>query len=372
MDSYRILNDYKLIILLISYAWSGHQIIKRPTVDAVFRAKIFSDINDGDLLIIRDSFLLRINLDFEFLETSLKKMLNDELGKNYLKKFGVNINKDKIKLVPDLFASKRFLESTALNFADNIDAELKNRERKIQKLGISKGKSLDDSLLVEFNQRLKKCEELNDIEELLLYYTMGLGADLMNGFLKGDLSLFKSRSKLKASWGSSQVVTPSVLLDSAVNALKLRDSIIYGKIKRPTVLYRGVGILNFLECINMDENKIRKLVPNSNDKSLENLLIEYVNSNEGIIYRSLGVTSTTINNKIAEWHAQRYKSNGQYPIIMEIYLQANSTFGKDFRETSFSKYDANQEVILKPGQKIELGGACKMKDYISICCVTIP
>lgn len=405
MNERKVLNNYKLVLLIVSYFESGkttnnhaqlskvevklnNALIRRATYDKIIKAKNFSDIDDTSLKLFRTAvsdWARSKSLKIDELATILAVCIENEIlpneDINLLKKLGLRnlfseiekkqnssksikeiVSKEIAKIIPN----QNFLNAMMKNFKEDLDAEVEAREKEISKLGIRKNLSNDDSILIAFNKKMSKCKSFEDVEDLLLSYTTSHGCDLINGFLRGNLSTVKSNEpNLKLSWGNSSNVSFSVLLDGAIKALELRKVLMYGKLDSITTVYRGLNIEGLLKFIGIEKEK---LIDKYNGKNLseKGMIVNYINK-EHPLYQTKAITSTTLNPQTAQLHAKR---SPQSKVFMKIELQKGTAFGKDFRNTTFGSDDYNEEVILKPMQKIRLKSATLMGDWVSIQCVT--
>ena len=157
-----------------------------------------------------------------------------------------------------------------------------------------------------------------------------------------------------------------------LQALKLKNTIMYGTIDTQIKVYRGIGFERLLYFINVDKSKLEK----NTGRGLKNIgrligrklknidrLIEYINQNKPI-YSADSMTSTTTQKNIAVGHALKHvqRSGSEFGVVMSITLNKNTSFGKDLSTTTFGPDDKNKEVILKPQQKIKLIRAKKYFD----------
>lgn len=393
MKNAKVLNDYKLLVLLLSYMeWEepdkvDNALIRKPLTDKVIKATNFSDIDDGalELLKLRIEKLACKSSSGLFGLFEIVSVLTDLATKHLiptddislLKKFGIkDFCPSKIKNeILKIFVSEKFLRATVKNFRNDIEYEMDTREKEISKLGVSKDSSLDDSILTAFNKKLSSCKSFKEIEDLLLYYTTTVGGDLINAFLNGDLTVFNSKKpEVKSSWGTSPKVSFNLLLDSAIKALEFKKEIIYGILEHVTTVYRGIDLERLLRytkitkddlfdrrgCFDIIVERFKK-----DEKSkIQRRLLQYINK-EKPIYQAKSVTSTSRDKNIAvEYHSKRH----DIPILMAISLKEGTVFGKDFSKTSFGSDDYNKEIILMPSQKIQLNHATLKNDLITIEC----
>lgn len=405
----KVTNYYKVLILLTSYKLSldysskfdvpkiSGLPIKKTIADKVIKAEYFSDIDDFTL-----EFLQKIEIQtirFTFIEAMSNIVSMKEIFPippkdiSLMKKLGVKepLSVEKGKGIIGFFRTESFFKGIVKNFKDDIDAEIESREKKIGKLGVDKEHSVDDSLLIPFKEKLSKCETFNDIEDLFLTYRLPIGCDLINGFLRGELSTVKSKASPLVSFNNDLKVPFSTLLDIVIKSLNLKKELVKGELKNVTTVYRGLGFEKLLNFIGVDQKKlyfsqylknpekymaIRNQFPaddrtevmdivmgkgnrKGSGKLLEQtLLVDYIKSNHPI-YQSKDITSTSLDRNTS---IRFFSSHHDIPILMEITLNPGTAFGKDFRNTTFGSDDYGKEVILMPGQKIKLIDASLIKD----------
>ena len=265
----------------------------------------------------------------------------------------------------DIFTSQKYLDWVFKGFKASINEERQDREKAVQKVAISGKKgSMDDSLLDIVRNKALKCETLDEVEDLILYYTTAQGGDLINGFLRGDLSIFRTgKAKLKSSFGTDKTVSCSLLLDTIIKALTLRNTIMYGTVETQTKVYRGLGFEGLLLFLNLDKSSLQKGTDKNLKKNIDRL-VNYINKNKPI-YSTNAITSTTTEQNIAVGHAIRnaQRNGAEFGVVMDIDLNKGTSFGKDFSTTTFGSEDWNKELILKPQQKINLVSAQKCKFF---------
>lgn len=269
------------------------------------------------------------------------------------------------------------------NFLEDIELEFERREIELNKVGVKTGTSTDDSVLAAFRKRekereaflekiekeAKNCKSFNELERLLLMYTTGRGCDYMNGFLRGDMSAIKadvkpvdeSEEKLKpnlknSSWDTDLNVDLNLLLDTALNAFKLRKSLAKGKLDHVAKVYKGISLDRIKRALGLEDSYTMKKV------------MEYINKNKPI-YKTREFTSTSTDYSMARGHACRVKNTGQ-SVIMNIELEKGTVFGKDLSKTSFDKYEVGSEVVLMSNQKIKLNKAKIKENLLEIECET--
>ncbi len=435
----KVTNYYKVLILLMSYesSWdhsskfgvpklSSQLPMRKPIADKVIKAEYFSDIDDFTLDVLQKHEIQTIR--FTFIEGMSRIVSMKEIFPippkdiSLMKKLGVKepLSVEKGKGIIGFFRTERFLKGIVQNFKDDIDAEIESREKKVGKFtfkklppdpeypGDKKNPNLftrlirpvDDSLLIPFKEKLSKCETFNDIEDLFLTYRLALGCDLINGFLRGDMSTVRSKSSLLVSFNNDLKVPFSTLLDIVIRSLNLKKELVKGELKNVTTVYRGLGFEKLLNFIGVDQKKlyfsqysknpekymaIRNQFPaddrtevmdivmgkgnrKGSGKLLEQtLLVDYIKSNHPI-YQSKDITSTSLDKNIT---TDFFANNNDIPILMEITLNPGTAFGKDFRNTTFGSDDYGKEVILMPGQKIKLIDASLKEGLIEIKAETV-
>lgn len=222
----------------------------------------FSDIDDFTLKFLQKLEIQTIR--FTFIEAisiliSIKKLFPiPPKDSNSMKRLGVKepLSLKEGKGIIGFFRTESFFKGIVKNFKDDIDDEIESREKKIGKLGVDKEHSVDDSLLIPFKEKLSKCETFNDIEELLLTYRLPEGCDLINGFLRGELSTVKSKASPLVSFHNDLKVPFSTLLDIVIRSLNLKKELVKGELKNVTTVYRGLGFEKLLNFIGIDEKKL--------------------------------------------------------------------------------------------------------------------
>lgn len=410
----KVTNYYKVLLLILSYKLSldysskfdvpkiSGLPIKKTIADKVIKAEYFSDIDDFTL-----EFLQKIEIQtirFTFIEAMSNIVSMKEIFPippkdiSLMKKLGVKepLSVEKGKGIIGFFRTESFFKGIVKNFKDDIDAEIESREKKIGKLGVDKEHSVDDSLLIPFREKLSKCETFNDIEDLFLTYRLPIGCDLINGFLRGELSTVKSKASPLVSFHNDLKVPFSTLLDIVIKSLNLKKELVKGELKNVTTVYRGLGFEKLLNFTGVDQKKlyfsqylknpekymaIRNQFPaddrtevmgkgnrKGSRKLLEQtLLVDYIKSNHPI-YQSKDITSTSLDRNTS---IRFFSSHHDIPILMEITLNPGTAFGKDFRNTTFGSDDYGKEVILMPGQKIKLNDAILKDGLIEIEAETV-
>lgn len=410
----KVTNYYKVLLLILSYKLSldysskfdvpkiSGLPIKKTIADKVIKAEYFSDIDDFTLEFLQKSEIQTIR--FTFIEAMSNIVSMKEIFPippkdiSLMKKLGVKepLSLEKGKGIIGFFRTESFFKGIVKNFKDDIDAEIESREKKIGKLGVDKEHSVDDSLLIPFREKLSKCETFNDIENLLLTYRLALGCDLINGFLRGDMSTVKSKASPLVSFHNDLKVPFSTLLDIVIKSLNLKKELVKGELKNVTTVYRGLGFEKLLNFTGVDQKKlyfsqylknpekymaIRNQFPaddrtevmgkgnrKGSRKLLEQtLLVDYIKSNHPI-YQSKDITSTSLDRNTS---IRFFSSHHDIPILMEITLNPGTAFGKDFRNTTFGSDDYGKEVILMPGQKIKLNDAILKDGLIEIEAETV-
>ncbi len=405
-----ITNTHKALLLLIFALAKGDgnaPTIRRPITEPFLKANSFSEIDESrlkqmnaflekttldfaELLTIYDDFSMPMGIfskmveprynsnfcqnDLSFLKkmsSKFKTAYENAVKGGHAPKFSYSEYQDIFK---DIFIGRKFIVGTLKGFKASLNEEMADREKGVQKVAImGKKGSMDDSLLDIIRTKALECKTFNEVEDLLLYYTTAQGGDLINSFLRGDLSVFGTENvKLKSSFGTNQKVSVSLLLNTMLQALKLKNTIMYGTIDTQIKVYRGLGFERLLYFINVDKSKLEK----NTGRGLKNIgrligrklknidrLIEYINQNKPI-YSADSMTSTTTQKNIAVGHALKHvqRSGSEFGVVMSITLNKNTSFGKDLSTTTFGPDDKNKEVILKPQQKIKLIRAKKYFD----------
>lgn len=415
----KVTNYYKVLLLILSYKLSldhfskfgvpklsSQLTIRKPIANKVIKAEYFSDIDDFTLDFLQKYEIQTISFILIKSMSHIMSMKEEfsipPKDINLMKKLGVKepLSLEKGKGIIGFFRTESFFKGIVKNFKDDIDAEIESREKKIGKLGVDKEHSVDDSLLIPFREKLSKCETFNDIENLLLTYRLALGCDLINGFLRGDMSTVKSKASPLVSFHNDLKVPFSTLLDIVIKSLNLKKELVKGELKNVTTVYRGLGFEKLLNFTGVDQKKlyssqylknpekymaIRNQFPaddrtevmdivmgKGNCKDLrklleQTLLVDYIKSNHPI-YQSKDITSTSLDRNTS---IRFFSSHHDIPILMEITLNPGTAFGKDFRNTTFGSDDYGKEVILMPGQKIKLNDAILKDGLIEIEAETV-
>ena len=388
----KVLNYYKLLFLLMSYENSfssgrssknlpktlTNALVRKPAVNKLIKANDFSQIdsvalkslyNDLEILSFNPSRFNNIQSICKKTVGEWKSLISAEDIK-LLKKLGVkksfssSTEDSKEVGLNNVLISKRFCHSMIENFMDDIEKELKSREKKIRKVGVDKEHSIDDSLLIPFRKKLSNCETFNDIEDLLLTYTTSTGCDLMNGFLRGDLTTLKSKElELDSSWGTDLNVSFDLLLDVVLKSLKLKKEVIRGTLDEDITVYKGLTLKRFMKNTGIPKDVM-------GDFGAEENVARYIqNYSRGhLYYKTSEITSTSLDRNVAIDQAKRNEYEGS--VVMEINVKKGTAFGKDFRKTSFGSDDYNKEVILMPNQKIEILGAYS-NNMLHVSCQTV-
>lgn len=388
-----ITNTHKALLLLYCAIGKNNNapLVRRPIVEPFLKANSLSEIDEGRLKQINVvlsfmppdfSWFLALhdkrnpmgifsqmvdskNNDFFQNDLAFLKKISSKFKRTYenaikggkAPEFSKNEYQD---IFRDIFINHKFIVETFKGLKLSIKEEMADREKTAQKVAIRGEKgSMDDSLLDIVRTKALECDTLDEVEDLILYYTTAQGGDLINGFLRGDLSLFRTgKTQLRSSFGTDKTVSCSLLLDTILKALTLRKVIMYGTIDTQTRVYRGLGFEGLLKFINVDKASLKK----NTGRLLKNIdrLVKYVNKNKPI-YSTNAVTSTTTEKNIAIGHAVRNarRSDTEFGVVMNIALNKGTSFGKDFSTTTFSSDDWNKELILKPQQKITLVSARK-------------
>ncbi len=364
MNNDRILNNYKLLGLLEffcdSYEESKRERLftekglkREPFISKLIKCNKFSEIDVVSLKGLKDIFE-HFSIDYDRLKPGINEMMMEvALGDFYLNlmnKLGVKakLRREFGEGVAKCFVSKRQFNTLVEMLVADIDYALKCADKKIESKGVIKGKSNDDTLLYVFREKLSKCENLNDVESLLLTYTTNVGSDLINGFLGGDLTTIKSKNlKIKPTWGTDLTVSFNVLLDIAVNALGLRKQLMYGRFKRDIPVVSGTSAQSLINILNK-LNKIKFDCDNEHCPYRIKHLLDYISENKPI-YSSPMITSTYL-----DWDQGRhYALRHNEPVFMYVNIKRGTACGKDFRNTNFGIYDTDEQVVLAPNQKIK-------------------
>lgn len=436
----KVLNYYKIMFLLISYnnsfesssfgtiAKLANMLARKPVISKLIRADYFSQIDDVTLNMIKEvaeKELKRLDA-FEYMQEICEKTVGEWKSLisaediKLLKALGVrkpfsSSTKDSEEVgLKNVFISKRFYREMVEHLMEDIEAEIKSREKEIEKFAperipdesevqknqgvtepvVSKRHSVDDSLLVPFRKKLSSsetdestksfvnrfkdelldCKNLDAIEELLLTYTTDRGCDLMNGFLRGDLTTLKSKKlKLNPSWGTNLNVSFNLLLDIVTKSLKLKKELMRGTIDEDITLYRGLSLDKFIEYTGMPKN----VTESASDeyygefepplKAVAKYITDY--SWGHLYYKSPEMTSTSLNSFTARQHSEKFKEGER--VFMEINVKKGTAFGKDFSKTSFGPDDSNYEVLLMPNQKIRILEAFPYQSFLRVNCETV-
>lgn len=387
-ENSRILNSYKLLALFRSYKSSmkktrnssaNNALLREPMLGHLLSNENFSEIDDARLNGLagmfnkpEDKWNKMYNGLEELLENIVKQGKLPKRDIPLLKKLGIkNLSADKIwDDVCEVFKDSRSFCVTAQNLENDLLQEIQRRERETEKFTAGKGESLDDGAVLLFKQKLKKCESFDDVNDLLLYYTTGQGCDYINGFLRGDMSLsYSAKNEIKSSWGSSLTVPVSILIDTVIKSLKLKKELMYGVLEDKVTVYRGTSLEKLLPRIGVTEEMVKagtvkagisygysedeqEDVDDEDKKQWRTDAINEFIVDGHSIYLDKGVTSTSLSQSIARGHAKRKKT----PTLLSINLVKGTAFGKDLSK-KFGDDDYNQEVILKPGQKIKFVNA---------------
>lgn len=363
-----ITNMHKVLAIIYVYRqYPGNQVVRKQ-IEPLIKNKYFSDIDDSGLaLIVRLFTGIKFKFDGIYKNNFLDKLTDEDLS--FFKKEidcrcerNLDITEYQ-KIINYILINQKWIDASVENFIDALKEEQNGRERKMF-TGI-KG-SLDDSIILNLMiKKLENVDNIKELEDLLIYYTTAQGCDLINGFLRGDISVFKeNKNNPKSSFGTSKKVSVRLFLDTAAKALKLREKIIDVKLKDITEVYRGLGYLGFLKFINITKKEmIKKLKENASvisklktDFSFgKRLLVRYINKKQPI-YQTNSITSTSLKRDVAINYAKRdiNDKKGNFPIFMQIKLTQGVSCGLDFRTFSFGKDYCLQEVVLSPGQKIKL------------------
>ena len=420
---------------------------RKPIISRLIRADYFSDIDDVTLNMLKgevekESKKLKpfddIRLICEKTVGEWRSLIPPEDIK-LLKALGVRkpfSSSTKVSEevgLKNVFISEKFYCKMIEHLMEDIKAEIESRGREIEKFAptripdkpkgqknqnatepvVGKKHSVDDSLLVPFRKKLASsetdkltksskasksfverfkdqlldCKNLDSIEELLLTYTTREGCDLMNGFLRGDLTTLKSKKlALKPSWGSDLNVSFNLLLDIVTKSLKLKKELMRGTIDEDTTLYKGLSLDKFMEYTGIPKSAAayvgdyygeydyyEEYAEHEKYEEAElklKAVAEYITNYNGghLCYKSPEMTSTSLDSFTAVQHAEKFKDSGR--VVMEICVKKGTAFGKDFSKTSFGPDDSNKEVLLMPNQKIKILGA--YFDYIlRVKCETV-
>lgn len=316
-------------------------------------------------------------------------------------------------------ALKKFFidEKFYFNFLEDIEFELKRREKELNRIGVKTGTQADDTVLTalrnreverekfrdrevekEFSdgyaktgeikgkeekkkflekiqQEAEECKNFNELERLLLMYTTGRGCDYMNGFLRGDMSAIKAvvkpidefeeeekKKELKpnlknSSWDTDLNVDFNLLLDTALNAFRLRKGLTKGTLDHVTEVYKGISLDRMKRALGLK------------DSDTMDDVIDYINRKKPV-YKTREFTSTSTYYEVAKLNAFRLKNVGK-SVIMNIKLNRGTVFGKDLSKTGFGKRSDTTEVVLMSNQKIKLNSAKKKEKLMEIECETI-
>lgn len=405
---------------------------RKPVISRLIRADYFSDIDDITLDTLKELIekeLKRPNL-FNHMQSMCEKTVGEWRSLippediKLLKALGVQKpfssstkDSEEVGLV-NFFRSKRVFYKMTEYLVKDIETEIKSREREIEKFAptgipdkpkgqknqratepvVGKRYSADDSLLVPFRKKLASsetdeptksskasksfverfkdqlfdCKNLDSIEELLLTYTTPKGCDLMNGFLRGDLTTFKSKKlTLKPSWGTDLNVSFNLLLDIVTKSLKLKKELMRGTINEDTTLYKGLSFDKFMKYAGIPKSVTSGVCEYYGDiDSPLKAVAEYITNYGGgrLCYKSPEMTSTSLDLSTAVFHSKKFSDVGQ--VVMEINVKKGTAFGKDFSKTSFGPNDPNREVLLMPNQKIKVLGA-SFDHILHVKCETV-
>lgn len=382
-ENTKILNIQKLCILLLIYQLSSDASTGNPTLKLnnklirspykkLLESEKFSDLDDTILnwLASFDS----IKFDFTKIKPSIEKIISNnsipDEDKPLFQKFGIkSLDVNSLTSgISDALINQSYINTVWKLFIEGVNLEIQKRRKKLDNIGVSADRSVDDSLLIAFKKKIEGCKTFNDIEDLLLLYTTTIGCDLINGFLRGDMSAVKSKKiAIKSSWGNDLHVSFDVLLDSAIKALELKKELKYGELENNLEVYKGLSIERFFEFIRPNDCSASFKSQDGDYNTKMKTVVDYLNKYKPT-YSTKDITSTSTDRNIAiDWHASRHT----YPVLMEILLTPGVSFGKDFSKTSFGTDDYNKEVILKPKQKIKILEAHMDKKLIVTTCKTI-
>lgn len=260
----------------------GQLPMRKPITDKVIEAKYFSDIDDFTLKFLQKLEIQTIR--FTFIEAisiliSMEKLFPiPPKDSNVMKRLGVKepLSLKEGKGIIGFFRTESFFKGIVKNFKDDIDDEIESREKKVGRFTFKKlspdeeypgnkknpnlftrlTRPVDDSLLIPFKEKLSKCETFNDIEELLLTYRLPEGCDLINGFLRGELSTVKSKASPLVSFHNDLKVPFSTLLDIVIRSLNLKKELVKGELKNVTTVYRGLGFEKLLNFMGTNETEL--------------------------------------------------------------------------------------------------------------------
>lgn len=409
-----------------------HLLARKPVISRLIRADYFSDIDDVTLDTLKE--LIERELKRPNLFNHMKSMCEKTVGEwkslippediKLLKALGVQKpfssstkDSEEVGLV-NFFRSEIIFYKMTEHLVEDIETEIKSREREIEKFAptgipdkpkgqkkqratepvVGKRYSADDSLLVPFRKKLASsetdeptksskafksfverfkdqlfdCKNLDSIEELLLTYTTPKGCDLMNGFLRGDLTTLKSKKlTLKPSWGTDLNVSFNLLLDIVTKSLKLKKELMRGTLDEDTTLYKGLSFDKFMKYTGIPKNVTDGVCEYYGDiDSPLKAVAEYITNYGGgrLCYKSPEMTSTSLDLSTAVSHSKKFSNVGQ--VVMEICVKKGTAFGKDFSKTSFGPNDPNREVLLMPNQKIKVLGA-SFDHILHVKCETV-
>lgn len=429
---------------------------RKPIVSKLIRADYFSQIDDVTLNTLKGEVEKEFKkLDaFEYMQDICEKTVGEWRSIipaediKLLKALGVKKpfssstkNSSEVGL-KNVFISKRFYRKMIEHLMEDIDAEIKSREKEIEKFAperipdrpkgqrnqgstepvVGKRHSVDDSVLIPFRKKLSSyeaaeaaetsedsktsetskssktskskslskksfverfkdelldCKNLDSIEELLLTYTTSTGCDLMNGFLRGDLTTIKSKKlALNPSYGTNLNVSFNLLLDIVAKSLKLKKELMRGTIDEDITLYRGLSLDKFMKYTGIPKNVKENVGGNYAEYygevvSPSKAVAEYITNYSGgyLCYKSPEMTSTSLDSFAAGQHSRKFKSGEQ--VFMEINVKKGTAFGKDFSKTSFGSDDSNYEVLLMPNQKIRILKAFPLQTTLRVECETV-
>ena len=207
-ENTKILNIQKLCILLLIYQLSSDASTGNPTLKLnnklirspykkLLESEKFSDLDDTILnwLASFDS----IKFDFTKIKPSIEKIISNnsipDEDKPLFQKFGIkSLDVNSLTSgISDALINQSYINTVWQLFIEGVNLEIQKRRKKLDNIGVSADRSVDDSLLIAFKKKIEGCKTFNDIEDLLLLYTTTIGCDLINGFLRGDMSAVKSK-----------------------------------------------------------------------------------------------------------------------------------------------------------------------------------
>ena len=422
----KILSSYKVLLLLSSYGADNNIYGREPDKKlkkGVFRSKIDNFIKLGKFSQVDDMFLKlvgeptydpRVSIveDIEQLKfyvscnnkpMPLSMLPDGDLA--LLKKLQFitgSPNDDFFKAVDRFFRNNSYLKATKNNLIESINLEVERREKASARRGVSANASLDDNALDELKEKVSRCTTLNDLNDLLMVYKGEVGCDLMNGFLKGNLSGIRSKKlkvkiptdsikrQKKGAYGTDFSEVPlNLILDTIVKTLKLKKEVLKGKVEGIETLYKGVTIDRLLSDMGVSKSDFfRQVFKNRDMKRItkdgqveehanfekmaitEKHILKYVNEgNPKPIYTSKGFISTSSNEGVAWGYAKlSYRS---VPVVLNINVNKNTIVGIDFSKRNFGIEDGDSEILLQPNQKIRLNKAEIVGKVVKITCETI-